>query len=163
MSGELLETIIRDCGEDWLLDWFSGNKADAIANWRKLLQKAAEHYEQRYAGTNRIRSISEAALLEEAKSNKHRATAFLQALGETTSPELLVMVWRILHGDTIKRVELIHQHGQSFEFRTVLETDEGVEQEFVSSNIDDASLLRHLGILKVDNQPVFDGFYPLRR
>lgn len=163
MSAEPLVNVIRTCGEDWLLDWFPGGEAEAIAHLRGMLDKASRRYKERYAQRNRITPISESALFDEAKANRHRATAFLQALGETSNPELLVMVWRILHGDTIKRVELMHLHGQSFRFRAVLESDDGLTQDYESSDIEDAALLRHLGVLKIDNQPVFDGFYPLTR
>ena len=44
---------------------------------------------------------------------------------------------------------------------TLLSPDAGEMEEYESSDIDDAVVLRHLGTMKLENQGTFDGFYAL--
>src|SRR4051812_4194779 len=39
------------------------------------------------------------------EQNPHKLKAFLQALDATSNPDMLVMVWHILHGDLIRAVD----------------------------------------------------------
>lgn len=38
----------------------------------------------------------------------------------------------------------------------------GGSEKYESTDIKDATLLRHFGIFSLDGAPVFDGFFPLR-
>jgi hypothetical protein len=89
--------------------------------------------------------------------------AFLQALGATRSPEMLVMVWRILQGMRIQEIDMTYRERDSFRLRCVLNSPYEVKPEvYESSDIVDAMLLSHLGIMEMDKGPVFEGFYPSR-
>ena len=90
--------------------------------------------------------------------------AFLQAVGETDSPDMLVMAWRLLQGSEIAQIDLRYQLQNRFSLRIQLVSPEdGTSEEYASEDIDDAAVLRHFGILKMGDRPVFDGFYALQR
>ena len=95
------------------------------------------------------------------KSNPVKAKAFVQALGTTQNPDMLVMTWRILMGMSIASVTMDYTLSSHFSLGVVLESPYGESEEYHSDNIDDAALLHHFGIMKMDGKPMFDGFYPL--
>ena len=77
---------------------------------------------------------------------------------------MLVMVWRLLQGAEVAEVELHYRLQKSFGLRVKVVSAEGEPEEvYESDDIDDAAVFRHFGILKMDDHPVFDGFYALQR
>jgi len=154
-----LADVIRSCGEAWILD-SSGDPHLAIDGVRKRLIDAAAEFAARYGNLEPM--LSEGAIIDEFERNPHRVKAFIQALMSGSSPHMLVLVWRILSGAEIRHVEMRYDAEQSFYLQIQLGggTNTGADT-YLSNDIDDATLLRHLGILKMDDKPVFDGFYPL--
>jgi hypothetical protein len=76
---------------------------------------------------------------------------------------MLLMVWRIIQGMEVREIQVNYQRQQSFEVRVVLESPYGeVDHPYISRNIHDFALFRHIGILEIGGAPVFDGFYTLR-
>ena len=152
------EQMIRECGEGWVIDW-GGPGAPDIPFLQNLLKKVATAYGERVGGT--APAISEDVLVRLHKSNPVKAKAFVQALGATQNPDMLVMTWRILMGMSIAKVSMDYTLSSHFSLGVVLESPYGELEEYHSDNIDDAALLRHFGIMKMDAKPLFDGFYPL--
>lgn len=107
--------------------------------------------------------LTESSLLAEYKRNPLKVKAFFQALGGSRSPDMLLMAWRIIQGMGIKEIRVAYRRRESFEATVVLESPYGEEDRpYVSSDIQDFALFRHIGILEISGRPVFDGFYPLR-
>jgi len=76
---------------------------------------------------------------------------------------MLLMAWRIIQGMEVKDVRIQYQRQENFEARVVLESPLGEEDcPYVSNDIFDFSLFRHMGIMESAGRPVFDGFYVLR-
>ena len=61
--------------------------------------------------------IDEQTLLAEYRKSPHKVRAFLQAAGETVSPDMLVMAWRLLQGAEVAEVELQYQLQKRFGLR----------------------------------------------
>lgn len=74
---------------------------------------------------------------------------------------MLVMVWRVLQGARIREAQMEYRELNAFRLRFTLADGERTDV-YESYDISDAVLLRHLGIAKVQGQPLFDGFYALR-
>jgi hypothetical protein len=115
--------------------------------------------------------FSEETLIAEYDRNPHKVTAFLQALVSTRSPQMLVMAWRVLQGADIQAIDMKYENlrpawplrNPQFEMRITLSALEGESPEvYESSDVFDATVLRHFGLAKANEQPLFDGFYPLR-
>jgi hypothetical protein len=158
-TGSLLEKLLRTNDLGWMIDWFSPPD-QAIGFLKSFLEKVDQEAHAKF-GNNAPR-FTEAALEKEFAQNPHKVKAFLQALGATRSSQMLLMVWRILQGKRIQRTQLTYQEEKEFRLEVVLSSPENkTEERYVSTDIGDAALLRHFGIMRVDNKPVFDGFYPL--
>ncbi len=130
----------------------------------KTLYQAISRYAQRFPTMqSAISPLNEVGIAETLDNNPHKLRAFLQALEETTSPEMLVMVWRIIHGDDIKAVDMSYEENQSFRLRVQLEEQGGGQtSSYDSDKINDARVLRHLGIVEINDKPVFTGFFAHR-
>lgn len=111
--------------------------------------------------------MDRAALIEVLKADaRSSAPAFLQALASGLPTEILVMVWLLLHREAhILELELSYRYEQQFAIRVVLgwpDLHEALRMEFSSDDVFDAATLRHMGIMKVDDRPILDGFYATR-
>jgi hypothetical protein len=73
------------------------------------------------------------------------------------------MVWRILQGMNIAELRLDYASEDTFRMTVRLRSpyEDGDDETYESEDIDDAVILRHLGVMKMDDKPIFDGFYPL--
>jgi hypothetical protein len=156
-----LENLIRDSGQGWLIDWYAPKDA-ALSNLRSVLEQATAAGKQRLGAI--APDLSPETLIAAYQRNPHKVTAFLQVIGSIRTPDFLVMVWRILQGMNVGRLSVEYRSEQRFKMQIELNSpnESGVEPErYESENIDDSVILRHLGTMKMDGKPVFDGFYPL--
>ena len=160
-SPAVLERLLRDNGLGWMIDMFAPPD-QAIPHLLEQLNRVAAAYR------DRIRvdvSFAPEALAEEAKRNPHKVRAFLQALGTSRPANMLVMVWRTLQGLSIRKVTMDYHEQKSFSLVvTLARPGEGQDilEEYRSSDINDAALVRHFGITTIDGLPLFEGFFPMR-
>lgn len=127
----------------------------------ETLARAVVLYANRFSTIQSlVPPLNEGGIDETLNNNPQKLIAFLQAIEETTSPEMLVMVWRIIHGDDIKSIVMSYHENQSFQLHVQLaEPGNGQISLYDSDKINDARLLRHLGIVEINNIPVFAGFF----
>lgn len=161
LTNDPLEKMIRDAGEGHILDWFAP-KSEAVQHFRQLLDRVSALGRQRVRG-NALRLTAD-DLVREYGRNPHKVQAFLQVLPSLT-PDMLIMVWRVLQGMNVAAVSMEYEAEQNFKLRVRLASpdDSNEVEEYESDDIDDAAVLRHLGIMKMDEKPLFDGFYALNR
>ncbi len=161
-SAVVLERLLRGNGLGWMIDMYAPRDR-AIPFLLEQLDRVAAEYR------NRIRvnvPFTPAALLAEVERNPHKVRAFLQAMGTTRSAEMLVMVWRILQGLSIRTVEMNYREQDFFSLAVVLarpSEEQDQLETYNSQDINDAALVRHFGITTVNGRPLFDGFFPLRQ
>jgi len=160
LATDPLEAVIRAAGEAWLIDWYTPPN-QAIPHLRLMLEQADERLLNRF-GPDAPRLTGE-SLLREHQANPHKVRALLQVLGSVASPDILVMVWRILQGMNIASIQMEYDQERVFRLRVTLSSsyDQAIAEHYESTDIDDAVVLRHFGIMKMDDKPCFDGFYPL--
>jgi hypothetical protein len=153
-----LASLVRDAGEDWLLDEYAPPEG-ALGHVRRLLGEISAE-----AVARGLDPFDETILVAEWEQNPHHVQAFLQTLGGHRSPQMLLMAWRAIRGAEIRDVRLDFRRSRSCDFVVVLRDAEadGRDEIYESDNIEDAALLRHFGIARIDGRPVFDGFWPLR-
>ena len=154
------ETMIRDAGEGWLIDWHAPRE-QAISHLREILGRADDAARERF-GDDAPR-LTPDALIEDYTRNPHKVRAFLQVIGSTASPLILVMVWRLLQGIEIAAIRMEYDAPGPFHLYVRLASSyaDGTREEYESNDIDDAVVLRHLGTIKMGNQATFEGFYAL--
>lgn len=159
LQAQTLEEAIREAGEGWLIDR-SSSPAEAVTRLLRTLKDVGNLARERLGGE--APDFSESAIVAEFQRRPAQVRGFFQALGGYRTPEMLLMVWRVIQGMEIKRIDLSYERQQSYELSVVLETPCGDEEPYRSTNASDFALLRHIGIMEVSGRPVFDGFYPLR-
>jgi len=159
ISADPFEKLLRDAGQGYLIDWYAPKNA-ALPGLRRLLDAADRRAGERL-GDNAPRLTPE-HLVAEFQRNPQKVQAFLQVL-TPVSPDMLVMAWRILQGMRVQTLRVDYLYSSHFRLHIELSSPYGGDEPEVyeSENIDDAAVLRHLGIMKMDNRPVFDGFYAL--
>lgn len=158
-----LEELLRDAGEGWILDFFKDQQVNVLQGLYALLNRAHQFNVQRFGSS--ANKLDLPAIKALSQQNPHKAKAFLQALCSVRSPEMLVMTWRILLGMEVFSIQMEYRAQEKFEIEIVLKSPYGAPTDqleaYQSNDIDDSVVLRHLGIMKVDEKPVFDGFYAL--
>jgi hypothetical protein len=154
------EQLIRDAGQGYLIDWYAP-KTGALPHLVRLLDAADQQARERL-GPHAPRLTPE-HLIQEYQRNPHKVKAFLQVLA-SASPDMLVMVWRILQGMGVETIHLEYQAQSAFRLHVCLSSpcEHDTREEYESTDIDDAVVLRHLGIMKMNDRPLFDGFYALQ-
>jgi hypothetical protein len=160
-SPAVLEQLLRGNDLDWMIDMYSPRER-AIPFLLDQLARLTVEFRNRFGYEV---SFAPEQLRAEVERNPHKIRAFLQALAATGKTDMLLMVWRILQGLSIRRVELDYAEQTSFQLVVVLarSDEEGGDLEVYSSDdINDAKLLRHFGITTIDGRPLFDGFLPGR-
>jgi hypothetical protein len=76
---------------------------------------------------------------------------------------MLLMAWRIIQGMEVREIRMNYQRQKALALRVVLESvGERADEPYVSRNMHDFALFRHVGTLDVGGAPLFDGFYALR-
>jgi hypothetical protein len=147
--------VIRDCDLDW---WIAtaGGEEKLLIHVEELMTK----FSQRLFEMCKIKSAP-FSIFELYDKRRTQVRAFLQALVSSTSIDMLVMTWRIIQGMNVKTIHMKYEMEDSFTLNVVLASPFGDEEKYESRDIDDAALLRHIGIMKMDGSPVFHGFYPM--
>lgn len=155
-----LEDLIRDSGESRLIDDHVP-KAEAMPRVRRLLSDAQACAVARGLGASV--PLEESAIIKEYVRNPANVKAFLQALRITSTPEMLLMVWRIIQGMEIQTIKASYERQASFQLQVVLRSPyEEKDERYESSIGGDLRLLKHVGVFEIDRKPVFDGFYAQR-
>lgn len=156
-----LEEAIRFAGEGWLIDMHE-RPEQAIQRIRQTLASVNALAQQNLDGN--APDISEQSIVENYNRFPLKIKGFIQVLGGTRSPAILLMAWRVIQGMEIKSVSLNYQRQESFEMRITLQSPYGADEEsYESDRIQDFAVFRHVGTMEVGDRPVFDGFYALRR
>ena len=161
MSLSPLEKLFLENNMGWMLEK-PFEREYVIDSFREKLREASQEALARFGPG--APQFTEESLVAEYQINPHKARAFLQGLIARMTAPMLVLSWRILQGMHVQEVEVSYRERATFKLRIVLNSPYGDGQEdiYESSDIWDASVLRHLGIAKVNGTPVFDGFIPLK-
>lgn len=161
-SPEILEALLRKYRLGWMIDMYAP-RDQAIPACLALLDRIEAEYRARFQVAV---SFQPATLQAEAERNSHKVQAFLQLLRPNLSAVMLVMVWRVLQGHSIREISMNYRERDSFQLSFTLaklgDTGQDQLESYESTDISDAALLRHLGTAKVDGRPLFEGFYALR-
>lgn len=161
-SPVILEGLLRDNDLGWMIDMYAPRER-AVPFLLEQLARLTAEFRSRFRYEV---SFAPETLRAEAERNPHKIRAFLQALGVSGSPDMLLMVWRILQGLSIRDVAMTYREQEEFSLSVTL-AHRGEEQDeletYRTHDINDAVLLRNFGITTVDRRPLFEGFFPLRK
>jgi hypothetical protein len=150
---------------DSAVEIYGEDATQYVAGLTSTLEKTLKVYLERFSTPNETPIPNYASAQSMTKENPHKLRAFLQALLEVGDPEMLVMVWRVLHGDIVLAVNMNFRDHERFELTVELQTsgaDVGI-QRYQSQDFNSASLLHHFGRVCVDGHPRFLGFFAHQR
>ena len=116
-STEVLKHLLKNNGLDWVMDIFGRNDR-FLPNCIKQLDRITDAYRAR--GFDVAVSFTPESLETAAAKNSLKVRAFLQAFCVASSPEMLVMVWRILEGLRIQEIKMLYLGGHTFELTVAL-------------------------------------------
>lgn len=158
---ELLTTIIREAGMGWMIDSFSP-PGQALS----YLASRMTESETVLAGTCTPAhpQMTVATIARMRDDDVYKLDAFLQSLASIHSPSVLACAWLLIWGGEVTRLAVSYEEQRRFHMSITVRSPHlaAHEDEFISDDIDDAVFLRHLGIMKIDDQPAFDGYHALR-
>ena len=160
-SPAILEQLIRENDLGWMIDMYAPPDPAVPFLITQLTGLTAEfrnrfRYDVSFAPNN-------FAQRQRATRIKSGPSSRLAASG---SMDMLLMVWRILQGLSIRDVKMNYVEQKAFKLVVTLAgpgQDQTDLETYSSEDINDAALLRHFGITTVDGRPLFDGFFPLRK
>lgn len=141
----------REAGLSWYADWMSKHK-DCELEVESLISGFNAEYIRRFSIDNTFTDLIK-------RLSSHQRKAVLQAFVSTHSPFMIVMAYRIVMGARIKSVSLNYESEDHCQLKVTL--SDKAAPDYQSNDIHDATVLRHFGVLTMDNKPIFDGFYAL--
>lgn len=116
------------------------------------LEKAAEEYNSRFQ--------ARVDLLAACNAMPEKMRAFLQAIMYGVSPGLLAMVARILLREaSVVRLRLDVVSHRSAELHIEIKDPDVGETTFDSTDIWDAEVIRHFGLMQLGDKPIIAGYY----
>ncbi len=146
---DLCELLERG-GLAWLV-----RDADSAPHQMERVMEAEKEYEARFGGR--------VDLLAACKAIPDKMRAWPQALAAGVCPGLLAMVARVLlHDAWVVHVRFEFESRKSVRLEIAIEDREAGVQRFESTEIWDAEVLRHFGLMKVGEKPIIDGYYAFR-
>jgi hypothetical protein len=152
---ERLRGALQQTGGAWIFPFWA---EDANANLDRLaadLEDFAQQYKQRFG-----ERPDPFALLEE---NPLKGAAFFQIDTLLLSADMKIMVWRILLGCEIARVEFRYHAGAEPALLVVLQPPYGQRQErYEGQKAADFRVLRHFGTTGVNGKLFLQGYYAAR-
>jgi hypothetical protein len=155
-----VQKAIEDAGEAWLFNFWSENRSEHLEGIRKQIQEFVEEYERRFG-----ERPDPFALFE---SDLPKAKAFFQNDTFMVSSEMKIMIWRVLVGCEILRVEFVYEISKEPSLVIRLRTPEGAEELHHGVGAWDFKVLRHFGAAvrsgcMVPSGLVLQGYYAVRR
>ena len=160
-SSAVLERLLRAHDLGWMIDKYAPPDR-ALPFLLDQLARLTAEFEKKFRFEV---SFTPEQLTLEAVRNPHKIRAFLQALAASGNVDMLLMVWRILQGLSIREVTMNYTQQKAFRLVVILAKpgqNEDPLETYSSDDINDAALLRHFGITTLDTLPLFDGFFPQR-
>jgi hypothetical protein len=150
-----LKSILEKAGGGWVFRYW-GNDADR--NLDKIavdLRKFVQEYHRRFG-----EKPDPLTLMEE---NPQKGVAFFHVDTLLVSVEMKIMIWRILLGCEIAKVEFKYEVGKPPVLSITLSPPYGVDKEhYASQQPADYRVLRHIGATAVNGQLFLQGYYAAR-
>ena len=150
-----LRDALHEADSDWILSFWGKEQDKNLDRVLGDLDQFADEYAKRF----RERPDPFKLLAE----NPLKGAAFFQIDTLRLSAEMKVMVWRILLGCEITRVEFRYAAGRKPTLRVTLRPPYGQgEEEYTGGEPTDFRILRHFGSSGADDQLFLEGYYALR-
>jgi hypothetical protein len=147
-----LKEAIEKAGSAWIFRYWGNDVDKNLDRVAADLERFTREYHRRY----RERPDP----LELLEVNPLKGAAFFQIDTLMVSIEMKIMIWRILLGCEIAKVEFRYEAGKLPFFSVSLRPPYGDDEErFRGEKASDFRVLRHFGITGVEDQLFLQGYY----
>lgn len=146
-------------------------------NLEKIFQQHRQLFEQRLAELGRAyasslpagelhrlpASATVADVLAEHARNAHRVDTLFQALAFSISPEMLAMMWMVMLGATVEKLEYGYRRKSQMHLEVEIELPDRVTRRvFRSSEHWDSAVLKMMALSQSDGLPMVEDFHALQ-
>jgi hypothetical protein len=147
-----IKQALEQTGNSWLFRFWGEAEAKNLEKIRLDLEEFAKEYQRRFG--------ERPDPFELLQVNPWKGAAFFHVDTLSASVEMKVLVWRILLGCEIARVEFRYEAGKPSFVKVVLRPPYGQgEEEYTSRHFADFWVLRHFGTSGVNDQLHLAGYY----
>jgi hypothetical protein len=153
-----LRGALEKTGNSWLLNYWGAESEKHLKKLAKDLDGFQREYKRRFGETPDVLALAEL--------NPVTAAAFFHMDTLLASREMKILIWRLLLGADIERVDLKYKAGEGLSLRIVLIAPydiEGDEKEtYETTKTSDYRVLRHFGFTEVEGRFELQGYYALK-
>jgi hypothetical protein len=147
-----LKEAIEKAGSAWIFRYWGSDVEKNVDHIAVDLDRFAREYQRRFK--------ERPDPLELMDVNPLKGAAFFQIDTLMVSVEMKIMVWRILLGCEVARVEFKYEAGKPPKFSVTLCPPYGEKEEYYEGKqASDFRVLRHFGVTGVGNQLFLQGYY----
>jgi hypothetical protein len=151
---QVVEEALHAAGLSWLVQYWGAEKSQFLQKTTEGISEFIGVYESRFKERpDPIRLLDE---------NPIRGRAFFQFDTLVASTEMKVMIWRILQGCEVARVEFHYDRAATASLDVELRTPFGERENYSSSYWADFRVLRHFGTVSAGEQLRLEGYYASR-
>lgn len=148
MTTEELRALFVRAGRGSLFD----DAADRVAaDIRKDIERVEAEYARRYG--------SKPNLMVRLCEQGDELMAFVQALAAPMSTSVRVLVLQMIAGASLVALDYRYREREESHLEIRIRMPDGKEDRFVSEDLWDTEVIRHLGTMKVGERPVLDGYF----
>ena len=151
---ERIEEAFKRSGCEWILKYPQDDRERQIffTAVAKEIGEFQGEYRRRFG-----KSPDPFGLLNE---NQEKATAFFEIFsGPPLSVDVLVLIWRLIEGAEIRDLVIQYQRKKAFSGRFVVGERGGADEVYETTTPWDFTVVRHFGMLTVNNNLILDGYY----
>ncbi|HLN31907.1 MAG TPA: hypothetical protein VK395_29520 [Gemmataceae bacterium] len=141
-------------GSAWLLEYWGDDAESRLAQAVVDLDDFACEYERRFS--------ERPDPFELLESDPIRGKAFFQIDTFVISLEMKIMIWRIMLGCEILRVEFRYDMEDATDLLITLRTPYGAEEQYRGKRSRDFRVLRHFGATEDNERLILQGYYALK-
>lgn len=152
VSPAQVEDALRESGHGWVLDYWGNDQDKHVQGIAAKIEEFAAAYEKEFGETPDPFQL--------LKVNPTKGAAFFQITTFSVSLRMRIMIWRILQGCRITKVDFKYEFDTPTHLAVTLETpDRNTDGPYVGSHPYDFRVLRSFGIVGVNDELVLDGYY----
>ena len=154
LDSQVVEEALHGAGLSWLVQYWGDEKS-------KFLQETTQGISE-FIGVHESRFNERPDPIRLLRENPIRGRAFFQFDTLVASTEMKVMIWRILQGCEVARVEFHYDRDATPSLDVELRTPFGEREHYSSNYWADFRVLRHFGTLRTGEQLRLEGYYAAR-
>ncbi len=156
LSAEIWESLLTGARVGWLLD----SNAECLPELFGRLEEELADVDQLLR--NRLNDKAPDIVAMLCGRHVDEIAPFIQTFASPMSAPIRAAALLLVLGHSVIELDMTYQDRSSFHLRLVVGEEDGTSHEFTSASIWDGEAVRHIGLMKLGDQPVMHGYYSFR-